>query len=105
MPAILKDTEHHSWQEAVDSNDTRLIEKEAEYLFCVLVNAINLFGFDNVIMEGEINYMSQIIMEVIEKRLRNNTIAKNSTKLFSRSSFIEATYATVTVVDNYFHHG
>lgn len=101
--AILKDTDYKSWKEVIDAEDSTIIEKEAGYLSCAIINAINLFGFDRIILEGEINYKPDKIISAIEKRLKNNTITKGNPKILSGSAFSGVICAAVTVFDNYFN--
>ncbi|MBR5153027.1 MAG: ROK family transcriptional regulator [Clostridia bacterium] len=102
IPAMLKGTKYADWNAVIEAEDAEIIEKEAEYLSCAIVNAINLFGFDSIILEGEINYRPQAIIDAIEKRLKNNTITRTDTRIFSGSAFSGVLCAAVTVFDNYF---
>jgi predicted NBD/HSP70 family sugar kinase len=103
MPAILQGTPYQSWQEVVDAEDDALIEKEAEYLSCVLINAVNVLGFESVILHGAANYKPQKLMNAIAKKLKHNTITGESPKLYSGSAFSEVVSAAATVFDNYFN--
>lgn len=103
VPAILKNTDYNTWEDAIDAEDEKIIEQEAVYLSCAVINAINIFGFDSIILEGEINYKPQRIIDAIESKLKNNTITKGNPKIFSGSAFSGVVCAAVTVFDNYFN--
>jgi len=103
IPAMLKDTRYPSWEAVIDADDTAIIEREAEYLSCAIVNAINLFGFDSIILEGEINYRPDAMIAAIEKRIKNNTITRSHSRILSGSAFSGVICAAVTVFDNYFN--
>ena len=102
IPAILKGTNYKSWQEVIDSNDEKVIEKEAEYLSCAIINAANLFSVENVILEGGINYNPHKIINLIEEKLKRNRIVKKTPKVLSGSSYRGSVCAAVSVFDNYF---
>lgn len=103
IPSILSESNYKSWEEAVDAQDDVIIEKEAEYLSCALINAINLFGFESIVLEGEINYKAEKIIKAIDKRIKNNTMTKDNPKIISGSAFGKVLCAGVTVFDNYFN--
>ena len=50
IPAILENTEYKTWEQVVQSNDEKLIKEEADYLSCAIINAVNLFGFESIIL-------------------------------------------------------
>ncbi len=102
VPSILSDTDYKEWKEVVDAGAEDIIEKEAEYLSCAIIKAVNIFGFDCIILEGDINYKPDRIIGAIEKRLKNNTITKVNPKIISGSNFSGVVCAAVTVFDNYF---
>lgn len=102
IPAILKDTSYSSWEDVIDANDSKIIDQEAEYLSCGIINAVNLFGFESIILEGEINYKPKRIIDAIQKRMKNNSIIKEEPRIFSGSAFKGVLSAAVTVFDNFF---
>ncbi len=69
IPAVLSGTQYKSWQEAVDSGDGALIEKEAEYLTSALVNLVNLFDLEKIILGGDIAYKGELLAEKISTAL------------------------------------
>ena len=103
IPEILKGTKYNNWNEVVDAGDDKLIKKEADYLSCAIINAVNLFGFESIILDGEVNYNPEKLIGYIKKNLKNNTIAKQMPKITSGSAFSEITCAAVAVFDNYFY--
>ena len=103
IPAILENTNYKNWEQAVEGKDEKLIKKEAEYLSCAIINAVNLFGFESIILGGEINYKPDLITKYIKSNLKKNTISKKIPQIISGSSFSEITSAAITVFDNYFN--
>ena len=103
IPAILQNTKYSDWKQVADTGDDKIIKQEAHYLSCAIINAVNLFGFESIILDGEVNYKPEKLMEYIQKNLKNNTIAKKLPKMISGSAFSEIACAAVTVFDNYFN--
>ena len=103
IPEILKDTNYDNWKQVADNCDEKLIKKEADYLSCAIINAVNLFGFESIILDGEVNYNPEKLIDYIKKNLKNNTIAKQLPKITSGSAFSEITCAAISVFDNYFN--
>lgn len=102
VPSILSGSKYQSWQEVIDAEDTRIIEREAEYLACGIINAVNLFGFDHIILEGEINYKPEKLICAIEERLRRNTVTKEVPSVLSGSAFGGVLCAASVVFDRFF---
>ena len=102
IPSILKGTGYSSWKDAVDNNDEKLIEKEAEYLACAIINATNLFSVENVILGGGINYKTEVLKRFIETKIKRNRIVSNTPEIFSGSDCKGTICAAVTVFDHYF---
>lgn len=102
IPSILKDTKYHRWQEVIDNNDAVIITHEADYLACGIVNAVNLFGFEHVILSGDITYKSDVLIAAVNERLKNNTIVKKPPLLIPGSSFYGSVCAAATVFDSFF---
>ena len=98
---ILQGTEYTSWKEVIDADDEAIIEKEAEYLSCAIINAVNLFSLENVILEGEINYKTEKLIQSIETKMKRNKITKKPPKIYSGSAYHGVVRAAVTVFDNY----
>lgn len=102
VSAILKNTNYASWKDVINRNDIRLIEQEAEYLSCAIVNATNLFSIENVILEGQINYKTDKLIQLIESKIKRNKIVSTTPKVLSGSEYKGVVCAAVSVFDNYF---
>jgi predicted NBD/HSP70 family sugar kinase len=64
------------------SKTIAIIEQIAEWLSAALVNAVNLFDLDAVVIYGELNYRPQLLMDMIRKRV-------NQRSLISRAHQVE----------------
>lgn len=102
ISAILSGTNYNSWKEAVDADDVSLIEKEAEYLSCAIINAANLFSIENVILSGQINYKTDRLIHFIESKIKRNKIVAATPKVLPGSEYKGVVCAAVSVFDNYF---
>lgn len=103
IPAILKDTPYKKWADAVDSGDSSLIKKEAQYLSSALINAINLFGFESIFLDGDITYKAEMLIGEMKTFMGKNTVPQKEAGVFVTSSFNPVTCASVTVFDGYFN--
>ncbi|MBE7035223.1 MAG: ROK family protein [Ruminococcaceae bacterium] len=81
IPEILKDTPYSTWEEAIDANDTGLIEKMAHYLSAALISAINLFDINTVILMGHIGYKADVLCHLLENKINDRTITKSSVSI------------------------
>lgn len=101
--AILKNTPYKTWQEAVDAQDTALIEKEAEYLVPALVNASNLFSLEAIVLASDISYKAEqgilnILNREVGQKSLGGTVNIVKTKI---TSSIQS--AAVIALDHFFH--
>ncbi len=90
IPMILAGTGYSSWKEAVDADDTLLIEKEAEYLSTAITSANNLFDLDMLILCGDLCYcpekLKTLISETVaQRRLHNKVVQIREGQVNSRS--------------------
>ncbi|MBQ7838901.1 MAG: ROK family transcriptional regulator [Lachnospiraceae bacterium] len=90
IPMILKGTGFHSWKEVIDSDNTALIEKEAEYLSTAITSANNLFDLDMVILSGDLRYHPAKINALISafvnrRRLQNKALQICAGQVTSKS--------------------
>lgn len=92
IPSILKyakDEGHNfnSWDEIVnkaekgDVYSLEIIDKEAKYLTTSIVNAINMFHIDSIVLTGYITYKSQMIVGIITEYVNQQTINRDSHKI------------------------
>lgn len=102
LPSILQGTDYRSWKEVVDRDDRALIEKEAEYLACAIINATNLFSIEQVILEGGINYKPDRLTSLIESKMQRNRIMRKMPKVLPGSGYHGPVCAAVSVFDHYF---
>lgn len=99
---ILKNTGLHTWKEVIDSDNVGIIEKEAEYLSAALINAINLFSIDTVILSGDICYKSQKIIDIIKSRLRLGQLNVDFVEVYCGKINSKSLTAAAIAVDGYF---
>lgn len=85
IPNILKDTEYDSWDMVIENNHEKIIRQEAEYLSCAIVNAVNLYNTDTVILSGGICYKGDKLIGYINEFIKDNTIGKSEIKIKSAS--------------------
>lgn len=81
IPAILDGSPYKSWKHLVDSLPTdaeaaRLLKLEAQYLGCALVNAINLFDVEKVILQGDVCYKPEALLEELNSRVGPRVIMR-----------------------------
>lgn len=101
IPAIIKGTKYKTWKDVVDADDENIIKKESEYLSCTIVNAINSFSVENIILEGEITYKADKLIKLIDERIKYNKLTKNTPKIYYGAKYTGVLCAAVTVFDNY----
>jgi predicted NBD/HSP70 family sugar kinase len=83
-----------------------IVEQIAEWLTTALVNAVNLFDLDAIVLYGELNYRPQLLTDMIEKKVRQRSLISRAheIKVFA-SSFDDKTAAeasTAGIIDAYF---
>lgn len=100
VPAILAGTPYRSWQEA--AKDEEILEKEAEYLSCAMINAANLFGFEHILLDGEVGKHAQGLIPRIEGRLARNSILQRVPHLQAATGFPGVLCGAVSVFFRYF---
>ncbi len=81
LPNILKDTGYDTWDMVIENNDEKVIRQEAEYLSCAIVNAVNLYNTDTVILSGGICHKGDKLIEYINEFVKNKTIGKSEVKI------------------------
>ena len=74
IPSILKDTAYKSWTQLVDAAASQpqalaLIEKEADYIATAVVNVLNLFDVDKVVLLGDVVYRPRIFLDSLNAEL------------------------------------
>ena len=83
IPAILADSPYRSWRQLIDSLPTdseaeRLLTLEAKYLSCALVNAINLFDVEQVILHGDVCYKPKRLLEKLNQNVGPRVIMRTA---------------------------
>ncbi|MFR8974980.1 MAG: ROK family protein, partial [Eubacteriales bacterium] len=100
--SILKNTHYQTWTEAVDAEDTVLIEKEAEYLVPALVNVSNLFSLDIIVLASDIAYKSEQLLSILNARVREKSLNQKVSIVKTKiTSSIQS--AAVIALDKFFH--
>ncbi len=83
ISAILAGSPYQNWRQMIDclSNDAeakRLLTMEAKYLSCALVNAINLFDVELVILQGDVCYKPERLLEKLNQRVGPRVIMRST---------------------------
>lgn len=82
IPTLLEDTRFESWDElasAADEKDaSRILDRAAEYLTAALVNAINLYDLEKVILAGDVARYPQPLLDRVNERVCARVIARTS---------------------------
>ncbi len=98
IPMILAGTGYGSWKEAVDAEDTSLIEREAEYLSTAITSANNLFDLDMLILCGELCYgpekLKNMISEIVNRRRLHSKAVQIRVGQVSSRSLVAAALVT-----------
>lgn len=103
IPALIKGTKYSSWREIIDANDTKIIEKEAEYMSDALVNLINLFDLETVVLGGGIIYGGHRLANIIQSQVKSRTIVNHPVRVtISASEKSKALAGASTAMHNLF---
>lgn len=78
IPNILTGTKYESWKEAVDANDEKVIDTEAEYLSTAIISANHIFDFEKIVLCGDLAYQPNRIIECISERIKKNILLNKS---------------------------
>ena len=74
IPKLLKDTPYTSWKQAVDANDTEILQREADYLSAGIVTLTNLVSIDTVLLSGDLLYGTEKIAPLLEQRVNARSL-------------------------------
>lgn len=82
IPTMLKDTGYESWEHLAESAEeakaAEILDCAAEYLAAALVNAINLFDLEQVILAGDVAGCAQPLTQRLNERLTSRVLSKGS---------------------------
>ena len=81
VPSLLEGTRYSTWREMINANDLDIIEKEAEYLSGALVNLINLFDLETIVLGGEVIYGGYRLANIIQSQVKNRTIVSHPVRI------------------------
>lgn len=65
----------------MDSGDRALLDREAGYLSCALVNLVNLFDLGTVVLGGDIAYHGEPLAERIQAELQMRAIVRHPVRV------------------------
>lgn len=102
IPAILKNTGYRSWKEAVDCGANDLIEKERKYLSFALVNLINLFDLNKIIIGGDIAYNGKGFAEELADAVNKKVITDNTVNVSVGADIDKTVVAASSVINEFF---
>lgn len=111
--AIRKNFRIASYKELIDaaySGDAaslRTVEKIADYFAAGIVNTVNLFDLEAVIISGELNYRNGLLFDMLQKRIDSRSIIADahSVKILPSLGFSgnSVAYAASNVINRYFN--
>ena len=83
-----------------------IVEQIAEWLSTALVNAVNLFDLDAIVLYGELNYRPKLLTDLIQSRIRQRSLVGRVHEVQVMASVYDdktaALSATSTIIDSYF---
>lgn len=76
IPALLEGTPYTSWQQLMDDCPASLplVRQECDYLGTAIVNALNLFDIDKVVLLGDVTYHPETFLSCLEENLRQRGV-------------------------------
>lgn len=78
VPAILKDTPFSTWRQLMDQHESEpasaLLRYLAEVLSHLVVNTINLFDLEKIVLSGHFHYRGELLSEMVNERIFGRTL-------------------------------
>ena len=102
IPAILAQTPYQTWKQVVESDNLELIQKEAMFLGSAIANANNLFDFEMIVINGDICYKSESLIEYLKEDIHAKTITKKNVRVINSSVNSRALRAGSVVLNHCF---
>lgn len=102
IDAILKNTGYKSWKEAVDFGAKDLIEKEKKYLSVALVNLINLFDLNKIIIGGDLAYSGEWFAKELFDIVNKKIITGNTVSVSIGADIDKTVVAASSVINEFF---
>ena len=83
VPNLLLESggKYSSWNELIDSGDTQLLDREADYLAAGIVNIRNLINIDTVYLAGYIKYGFDLLAPRLMQRISVHSMPKTPIRL------------------------
>ena len=82
IPALLQGSRFASWHElseAAEADDAaRLLDRAAEYLATALVNAINLYDLEKVLLTGDVSDGPDALLRRVNERVRARALTRSA---------------------------
>jgi len=83
IPALIEGTAFSGWKDLAEADETnpqaqKIIDRAAEYLSAALVNAINLYDLQQVIVSGEISSCPQPLLKRVNRMLSSRVLSRDS---------------------------
>ncbi len=100
VPAILEGSGYQGWNEAVDSGSAEILKMEAEYLSAALVNLVNLFDLEKIVIGGDIAYKGEKLASYIEEIVNQRKITPTYIKIEAEKKHMEKVPAAASIVLN-----
>ena len=86
----------------MDSADTDVVKREADYLSTAIIAANNLFRLDEVVLCGALAYKAERIIDCIAKRLVGNMLVKQDFRITSGQIKSKALIAAAMAIHDFF---
>lgn len=88
------------------SRSLAILEQVADWLSTALINAVNLFDVDAIVLYGELNYRPRLLADLIQSRIRQRSLVGRTHGIVVLPSVFDdkdaALASTAAVIDHHF---
>ena len=103
MPALLENTGYTGWKQAVAADDKTLMERERRYLAAGLLNLVNLFDLNAVVIGGEVAAEGDWLAERLQADLQERAIVRHPVRIaLSDSEAVRGAAAAAIILHHRF---
>lgn len=102
IPNVLCGTPYSDWRSCIESGDSEVILREADYLSCAIVTASNMFDLDTAILCGEISFCPDKFIPILASKTISKMIKKKDFTVTSGSVASQSLTAAALAVYDFF---
>lgn len=102
IPALLDGTELESWQEVIDGRFRTLMEQQADYLACALINLIHLFDLTKIILGGDLQYGASVFAPILSERVNARLLTGSRAEICGAAELDSAVQAAAIALNTLF---